>query len=129
MAEFRSQRRRIMSAPKSHNLAARMGRWSGGHWKTATFGWLALVIVLFGLGGLGGTKAIDPNEPGPGESGRMERILDEGFKQPAGESVFIQNSSLRVDDAAFTAVIEDVVRRIETLGDVQNVQSPLEAAN
>src|SRR5919197_836012 len=25
------------------NLAARMGRWSAAHWKTATFGWLALV--------------------------------------------------------------------------------------
>ena len=27
---------------RSHNLAARMGRWSAAHWKTATFGWLAL---------------------------------------------------------------------------------------
>ena len=24
-----------------HNVAARMGRWSAAHWKTATFGWLA----------------------------------------------------------------------------------------
>ena len=26
------------------NLAARVGRWSAAHWKTATFGWLALVL-------------------------------------------------------------------------------------
>jgi len=25
-----------------------MGRWSAGHWKTAVFGWLALVVVAFG---------------------------------------------------------------------------------
>jgi protein involved in temperature-dependent protein secretion len=30
-----------MSRARHHpNLAARMGRWSAGHWKTATFGWL-----------------------------------------------------------------------------------------
>jgi hypothetical protein len=27
------------------NVAARMGRWSAAHWKTATFGWLAFVLV------------------------------------------------------------------------------------
>jgi uncharacterized membrane protein YdfJ with MMPL/SSD domain len=114
---------------QSHNLAARMGRWSAYHWKTATFGWLAFVIVVFALGGMAGTKSIDSNEPGPGESGRMERILDEGFKQPVGESVFIQSGSLRVTDPGFTTVIEDVVRRIETLDAVQNVQSPLDPEN
>ena len=39
----------------------------------------------------------------------MERILDEGFKQPVGESVLIQSRSLRATDPAFAAVIEDVV--------------------
>ena len=34
----------------SNNLAARTGRWSARHWKTATFGWLAFVLVAFGLG-------------------------------------------------------------------------------
>ncbi len=118
-----------MSTYKSNNLAARMGRWSANHWKSATFGWLAFVLVAFALGGIAGTKSIDSNEPGPGESGQMEKILDEGFKQPASESIFIQSGSLTVEDAAFTAVIEDVVRRIETLDDVQNVQSPLDPAN
>ena len=118
-----------MSTYKSNNLAARMGRWSANHWKTATFGWLAFVLVVFALGGMAGTKSIDPNEPGPGESGRMETIIDEGFKQPVGESVFIENTSVAVDDAAFTAVIQDVVRRLETLDEVQNVQSPLDSEN
>jgi len=118
-----------MSASISNNLAARMGRWSANHWKTASFGWLGLVLVVFALGSLVGTKTIDPNEPGPGESGRMDRILDEGFKQPAGESVFIQSSTLRVTDPAFGAVVEDVLRRIKTVGVVQNVSSPLDPEN
>ena len=50
---------------QSHNLAARMGRWSAAHWKTATFGWLAFVLVAFGLGGMVGTRNID-NTAGTG---------------------------------------------------------------
>ena len=73
-----------MSAPKPNNLAARMGRWSADHWKTATFGWLAFVLVAFGLGGAFGTKSIDPNTAGPGESGRMDRILDAGLQAARG---------------------------------------------
>ena len=120
---------RTNNQSQSHNLAARMGRWSAYHWKTATFGWLAFVIVVFALGAMAGTNSIDANEPGPGESGRMDELLDEGFEQPAGESVFIQSESLRVDDPAFAAVIEDVIRRIETLDVVQNVSSPLDPEN
>ena len=29
----------------SNNFAARMGRWSASHWKTAVFGWLAFVVA------------------------------------------------------------------------------------
>ena len=118
-----------MSDTRPNNLAARMGRWSADHWKTATFGWLGFVVVVFALAGMAGTKTIDPNKPGPGEAGRMDRILDAGFKQPAGESVLIQSSSLRVSDPAFKDVIDDVVARIETLAPVQNVRSPLDPRN
>ena len=92
-----------------------MGRWSADHWKTATFGWLAFVIVAFGLGGLAGMKSIDPNKAGPGESGRMDRILDAGFKQPADESVLVQSRSLSATDPAFKAGVADVVARISKL--------------
>jgi RND superfamily putative drug exporter len=111
------------------NLAARMGRWSASHWKTATFGWLALVVVAFGLGGMFGTKLIDNTTTGPGESGRMDRILDAGFKQPAGENVLIQSDTLSATDPAFRAAVEDVVAGISKLADVQNVRSPLDPAN
>ena len=49
---------------QSQNLAARMGRWSAAHWKTATFGWLAFVLVALGLGGMVGTRSIE-NAAGP----------------------------------------------------------------
>ena len=111
------------------NLAARMGRWSAAHWKTATFGWVAFVLVAFALGGAVGAKSIDANAPGPGESGRMDRILDAGFEQPAGESVLVQSRTLRTTDPAFEAAITDVVSRLSKLNDVQNVRSPLDPGN
>ncbi len=114
---------------QSRNLAARMGRWSAGHWKTATFGWLAFVVLAFGVGGMVGTKTIDPNTSGPGESGRADRILEAGFQQPAGESVLIESSSLAANDPAFRAAIEDVVAGLSGMRVVQNVRSPVDPAN
>jgi uncharacterized membrane protein YdfJ with MMPL/SSD domain len=128
MSMFRTKHKGAPTASSGHsrNLAARMGRWSAGHWKTATFGWLAFVVVAFALGGAVGMKTVDPNAPGPGESGRMDRILDEGFKQPAGENVLIQSRSLTISDPAFRAAVDDVVARIGKLGAVQNVRSPFD---
>ncbi len=110
------------STTPKQNLAARMGRWSADHWKTATFGWLAFVVAAFALG-MAGTKSIDPNTAGPRESGRMDRILDAGFERPAGESVLVQSRSLSTTDPAFTAAVGDVVARISKLDVVQNVRT------
>jgi uncharacterized membrane protein YdfJ with MMPL/SSD domain len=110
--------------PQKRNLAARMGTWSAAHWKTATFGWLGLVVVAFALGGQIGTKQIDPNAKGPGESGRMDKVLDAGFKQPAGESVLIQNRSLQTGTPAFAAAVHDVVARLSKVAVVRNVRTP-----
>ena len=116
-------------AQRRPNLAARVGRWSAAHWKTATFGWLALVLVAFAVGSQVGTKQADPTNAGPGESGRMDRILDAGFKVPASESVLIQSSSLRAGTPAFDSAVKDVVTRLATVAAVQNVRSPLNPAN
>src|SRR3954451_25284630 len=88
------------------NLAARMGSWSASHWKTATFGWLALVLVAFAVGGQVGMKQADPTKAGPGESGRMDRILDAGLKLPANESVLIQSRSAAAGVPAFDSVVK-----------------------
>ena len=111
-----------MSPGNRHrNLAARMGRWSANHWKTATFGWLAFVLVAFALGSMVGTKQVDQNAPGPGESGRMQKILDDNFKQPVGENVLVQSRSSRLGDPAFTAAIHDVVAGVSKVAVVENV--------
>src|SRR3954454_9317153 len=111
------------------NLAARVGCWSAAHWKTATFGWLAFVAVAFLLSSAVGTKNVDPNASGPGQSGRMDRILDAGFKLPASESVLVQSPSARVGTPAFDAAVADVVARVSKAAAVKNVESPLDPGN
>src|SRR5690349_8740334 len=112
-----------MTPARQHsNIAARMGRWSAGHWKTATFGWLALLFVAFAASNVVGTKNIDPNAAGPGESGRMNRILEAGFKQPAGESVLIQSRSARAGSAAFSAATNNVIKRVSKIAVVEKVR-------
>ena len=120
---------KMLEPRKSRNLAARMGRWSAQHRKTAIFGWFGFVFVAFALGILSGTKQIDPATSGVGESGRVDRILDASFKQPASESVLIQSNALDVKDPVFATAIKDVVARVSKLGVVKNVRSPLEADN
>jgi uncharacterized membrane protein YdfJ with MMPL/SSD domain len=114
----------MLQARPHSNLAARMGRWSADHWKTATFGWLALVVVAFGIGGAIGTKNVDPNTSGPGQSGRMDRVLADGFKLPANESVLVQSRSASTGTPAFDSAVKDVVARVSRLAAVQNVRSP-----
>ena len=114
---------------RSTNVAARMGRWSARHRKTAIFGWLAFVVAAVVLGGALGTKQLTDDETLPGESGRAARMLDDGFEQPAGETVLVQSRKLTADSPAFRAAVADVVRRVTAVGVVTNVQSPYDAGN
>jgi uncharacterized membrane protein YdfJ with MMPL/SSD domain len=115
---------------RSHNLAARMGRWSAHHRKTAIFGWLAFVIAAVVIGGAVGTKKLEQDELGTGESGRAEQIIDDGaFRDAADESVIIQSDSVRAGSAEFRAVIRDVVTAVSGVDAVSNVESPLDEAN
>jgi uncharacterized membrane protein YdfJ with MMPL/SSD domain len=118
----------VVSTPKRHHLAARMGHWSARHRKKAIFGWLAFVIVAFALGNFVVTQQQIVYETSqPGESGRVEKILYEEFKQPAGESVLIQHPTLQADSPAFQAVVLDVIRRMEGVDAVAKVESPFAA--
>ena len=97
---------------RSNNFAARMGRWSASHRKIAIFGWLAFVVASMVIGGAIGTKTLKEEDTLPGEAGKMQRILDAGFKQPAGESVLVESKTLSADDPRFRAAIADVVRTV-----------------
>ena len=110
------------------NLATRAASWSADHWKTATFGWIAFVVVAVVLGGAIGTKQLGEGDS-PGESGRMAEILDEGFDRPAEESVLLQSRTLTIEDPEFVAAVEDVVARVSAVRAAANVRDPLEPEN
>src|SRR3954464_9005797 len=111
------------------NFAARVGRWSARHWKKAVFGWLAFVVLAFAIGGLVGTKTLSLTAAGPGESGDAQRILNNGFEQPAKELVLVQSASAVASSPEFRAVVRDVVRRLEAQPNVTNVDSPFAPAS
>ena len=112
---------------KSRHLAARMGRWSASHWKTATFGWLAFVVAAFAIGNVIGTKNLDPNKAGSGESGHVRRVLADEFKQPANENVIIQSPARTVDyPSSGTPSPRD--RRAQGQRHVRDMRSPFAPA-
>ena len=59
----------------SKNFAARMGRWSASHRKTAIFGWLAFVVASFAIGSVVGMKTIDRNDSNVGEARTADHII------------------------------------------------------
>ncbi len=113
---------------RSNNIAARMGRWSASHWKTAVFGWLAFVFASLAVGMQVGTKQLANDDASVGESHRAEQILKHsGFKSdPQTEFVVIQSRKLKADDPAFEAVIGQTVRAVRPFPSVHNLRSPLD---
>ena len=108
------------------NLAARCGRWSAAHWKTAVLGWLALVAVLFMVGKTAGIRELDDADTTTGQSAVAERILqDAGFDEHAAESALVQPPP-RATRAELHAVLAQVAGRLRALPDVQAVRSPLD---
>ena len=59
------------------NLAARAGRWSATHRKTAIIGWIAFVVLATLIGGKVGQQNLEPSASGNGESKRGAMIVDE----------------------------------------------------
>jgi uncharacterized membrane protein YdfJ with MMPL/SSD domain len=111
------------------NIAARAGNWSARHRRAAILGWLAFVLAAIVLGAAIGTRHIPQDNNGTGESGRAQKVLHDQFPQPASEQVLIQSSKLNVNDPQFRAAIQDVTTRLDHLGTVQNIRSPLAPAN
>jgi len=117
---------------RSNNLAARMGRWSAQHKKTAILGWLAFVVAAFAIGNAVGMKEIDFGTSAAGEAGRAQEILDDagfGAANEQDEYVLVQSETATVADPAFRAAVEDAVRTVSGFGVVQDVESPLAPGN
>jgi RND superfamily putative drug exporter len=112
------------------NIAARAGRWSAEHWKTAVSAWLAFCVVAIALGSVAGTRMLEQSDTAAGGTRKAEQILkDAGFTDRAGESVLVQSTSQTVGAPAFRSTIADVVRLVSAQPDVRRVRSPLVPGN
>jgi RND superfamily putative drug exporter len=112
------------------NLAARAGRWSAQRWKTATFGWLALVACAVFLGNLTGTVKLTDAEQSTGEAARARQMLaHSGFPNHAGETVLVQSKALTAAQPAFRQEVQRVVARLQGLKQIRDLHSPLTPAD
>ena len=112
--------------PQHRNLAARAGRWSAGHRKTAILGWLAFVIAAFVLGGATGVTHQRDEDLGSGESGRADQIIAAGFADHASEQVLVQSrGTITFDDSRFKRALDDLEARLERFPYVANLSSPV----
>ena len=116
---------------RSNNIAARMGRWSASHWKTAVFGWLAFVAIAFMVGANVGMKNLKDEDYSTGQSHKADLILKQGFPQsdPQTEFVLVQSSKLTVNAAAFRSTVNDVIAAVKHNPNIKNLKSPLDDAN
>jgi uncharacterized membrane protein YdfJ with MMPL/SSD domain len=114
---------------QSLNVAARMGRWSAQHRKTAIWGWLGFVIVAFMIGGSVGTKTLDNAHSGVGESGRAARTADAAFPKSADEMVLVQSATVDANSLPFRAAVGDAQFRLSQLPYVYAIESPYTPLN
>src|SRR5690348_18225858 len=124
---FKPSRKEAMSPlQQSNNLAARMGRWSASHWKTAVFGWLAFVVAALAIGQMVGTKQIDQKDTNVGQSRTADHMLrDAGFQaDPQTEIVLVQSKTRTVNDPAFRLVVDDVIGAVRGSTAITQLQSP-----
>jgi len=112
---------------QSRNLAARAGRWSAQHRKTAILGWIVFVVLATVLGGKVGQNDLDDSARGSGESKRGDMIIGAaGFPDQAGEQVLVQGKgSVAAGDPQMTAAVRDVVSRLDRIEGVTDIESPL----
>jgi RND superfamily putative drug exporter len=109
---------------QTRSIAARAGRWSASHRKTAIWGWLAFVVVAFAIGGAAGTETLQQDQLGVGESGRASRTIEGAFQRSADELVLVQSDTATATDPNFREVVADVERRLKQVPYTQDFESP-----
>src|ERR687884_479082 len=90
---------------RSNNIAARMGRWSASHWKTAVFGWLAFLVVAFMIGTKVDTKTIDQNDATVSDPAFRATVED--VTRTVGGNLAIKNVKSPLDRANASLVSDD----------------------
>jgi putative drug exporter of the RND superfamily len=111
-------------------VVERIAAWSATHRKTAVFGWLGLVAIVFVIGQLMSASTVPSNDPG--QSGvaerALERLNDNG--PPPAESVLIQARSASgtfQTDPALRQATAQVVSALSQLprSTASDIRSPL----
>ena len=104
------------------NIAARAGRWSAAHWKTATAGWLVLVVAAVALGTVVGTKGLTDAESSSGEAARAQQILaGANWDSSAAEAVLVEPKG----SGRAAPVAAEVATMLRARKDVKNVKAPV----
>ncbi len=111
--------------PKPKGIAARAGHWSARHRKTAIFGWLAAIVIIFMVGQSLGQIEPKDSQSLNGESRTAAEILDTaGFPDKSGEMVLVQSKTAKANDPAFKAALADVTKTVSEQKIVTNVVKP-----
>ncbi len=115
---------------RSKNLAARAGRWSAAHRKTAILGWLAFVIAATFVGGSLGTKTLGNNQSNVGESGRADKSIDDAFPDKAQETVLVQSQDgVPATNPGFRATVKETEAALAENRHVRNIEGPYAPGN
>jgi RND superfamily putative drug exporter len=110
-------------------FAARAGRWSAEHRKTAIWGWLAFVLVAVVIGGVVGMKD-SSQQTAVGDSGRADKVLDRAFPTDSEETVMVQAPrGGDVRDPAVRRAVGDVIAAVSGQPRVAAVESPYAPGN
>jgi RND superfamily putative drug exporter len=107
-----------------NNLAARVGRWSARHRKTAIGGWLAFVVLALVLGGMAGTNTLEYADSGVGEAGHADSTIYHAFPKKSDEGVLIQSASVKAGSPQFKAVVAEVIESLDKTKGVGELTSP-----
>jgi uncharacterized membrane protein YdfJ with MMPL/SSD domain len=110
-----------MASSHTH-IAARAGRWSARHKRTAIVGWLLFVVLAAGIGGSVGFKDRTGND-GVGESGRADEIVAKHFPSDGDhETVLVQHKTLTAKAPKFRDTVDDVIKRLRAESSVAEVR-------
>src|SRR3954451_19448237 len=109
-------------------IAARAGRWSARHRRTAILAWLAFVVIATLAGGAVGQRNVPDAEMGNGESRRGDMMIDAAdFPERSQEQVLIQSE--RAGDRRVDDVVAEVVAALRRTPGVREIRSPLRASD
>ena len=75
---------------RSRNLAARAGRWSALHRRKAIAGWFVFVVLAFVAGSAAGTKELEDEDSGVGESREADQALADAIRERVRNVLVVQ---------------------------------------